>query len=267
MPTVRDDCQGCNTVGAFEGNSWHALSCMPQSGAAMTARHNLVVSIIARFCHHILIPVRTEPGGLCHDNSKRPDIQADLPDRTLLSDVTITHPTSKSWKKLSVTRTIEAVGDRQEAEKEEKYNEMARAIDMEFNAIVLYTYGGLHRSALKYIDALAAALDPAICLLSRDEFKRSLKQHIAIAVQRGTADIMIQDVGLTRAREYSQWSRGRAKRQSQLWANTGLDSHCDARRTQTPRRARNAAQGWLAATWPTRIAVIAAAHHSTEMMG
>ena len=138
VPTVRDDCQGCNTVVRSKATARHAaLSCMPQSGAAMTARHNLVVSIIARiFCHHILIPVRTEPGGLCHDNSKRPDIQADLPDRTLLSDVTITHPTSKSWKKLSVTKTIEAVGDRREAEKEEKYNEMARAIDMEINSIV-----------------------------------------------------------------------------------------------------------------------------------
>ena len=54
------------------------------------------------------------------------------------------------------------------------------------------TTGGFHSSALKVIRKMAESLDPACCLLSRAEWKRMLMEHIAIAVQRGNADIMIQ---------------------------------------------------------------------------
>ena len=65
---------------------------------------------------------------------------------------------------------------------------------MDFGSIVLYTYGGFHRSALSFINKLADSVDTATCLLSRADFKRTLLlQHIAIAMQRGNADIMIQD--------------------------------------------------------------------------
>jgi hypothetical protein len=63
---------------------------------------------------------------------------------------------------------------------------------MEFSSIVLYTYGGFHRSALAFIQKLVRSVDTAACLISQAEFKASLMQHIAIAVQRGNADIMIQ---------------------------------------------------------------------------
>jgi hypothetical protein len=77
-------------------------------------------------------------------------------------------------------------------EKDNNYAAMAQAIDMEFIPFVLYTYGGFHSSALKVIQKMAESLDPACCLLSHTEWKRMLMQHIAIAVQRGNADIMIQ---------------------------------------------------------------------------
>jgi len=62
---------------------------------------------------------------------------------------------------------------------------------MDFTAIVLYTYGGFHRSALRFIKRLGGALDTASSLYSLTEWKRSLKEHMAMAVQRGSADIMI----------------------------------------------------------------------------
>ena len=46
---------------------------------------------------------------------------------------------------------------------------------------------------LAFVKQLADAMDPLSCLLSRTEWMRALKAHIAIAVQRGNADIMIQD--------------------------------------------------------------------------
>lgn len=64
---------------------------------------------------------------------------------------------------------------------------------MEFMATVLYAYGGLHRSAIRFLQRLTNAVDPATCLLSRSGFQIALRQHVAIAVQRGNADIMIRD--------------------------------------------------------------------------
>src|ERR1700761_4624369 len=63
---------------------------------------------------------------------------------------------------------------------------------MEFLHIVLYTYGGFHRTATKFIKSLVDSLDPATSLVSRSEFKQALKEHIAIALQRGNAELMIR---------------------------------------------------------------------------
>jgi hypothetical protein len=192
VPTVDTECRGCNKNDAHTGDSWHSLACLQLSGRPITDRHNKVLNVLARFCSLMQVLARTEPAALCHDSNKRPDIQIDLPAETLLSDVTISHPSTKSWRKVAAKRGVEAVGDEREVEKDDKYAAMAKAIDMEFIPFVLYTYGGFHSSALKVIQKMAESLDPACCLLSRAEWKRMLMQHIAIAVQRGNADIMIQ---------------------------------------------------------------------------
>jgi hypothetical protein len=132
-----------------------------------------------------------EPGGLDHTSNKRPDIQISLPDRTLLGDVTITHPSSKSNRDVVAAKGVAAVGDISAARKNSKYDKLAASAEMEFSPIVLYTYGGLHRSTTKFIKSLVDSLDPATCLVSRLEFKQALKEQIAIAVQRGNADVMI----------------------------------------------------------------------------
>ena len=194
MPVPQSDveCAGCRGSGALAADSWHALACVPLSGDAITARHNAVLQVLARFCNLLLVPARIEPAQLSADTGKRPDIQIDLPDLTLLSDVTITHPSTKSWRLRAARRGIEAVGDRREATKSATYAAMAAEADMQFIPFVLYSYGGFHSSALKVINLLADALDPACCLLSRSEWKEQLMRHIAIAVQRGNANIMIQ---------------------------------------------------------------------------
>jgi hypothetical protein len=158
---------------------------------------------------------RTEPAALCHDSNKRPDIQIDLPARTLLSDVTISHPSTKSFRTVAAKRGVEAVGDEREVEKDNNYAAMAKAIDMEFIPFVLYTYGGFHSSALKVIQRMAESLDPACCLLSRAEWKRMLMQHIAIAVQRGNADIMIQASQRSREALLGRPARTRRPKRSQ----------------------------------------------------
>jgi hypothetical protein len=192
VPTVYTECTGCKIPDAYLNYSWHSIACLPLSGRAITDRHNLILDIISRFCRLLQVNVRCEPAGLSK-NRTRPDLQVSLPDCTLLGDVTVTHPSSKAWRKVAAKRSVEAVGDKSDARKEDKYAAMAKGIDMEFASIVLYTYGGFHRSAISFINKLAESLDTATCLLSRAEFKQELMKHIAIAVQRGTADVMIQD--------------------------------------------------------------------------
>ena len=78
------------------------------------------------------------------------------------------------------------------ARKRNKYRQLATSAEMDLLPIVFYTYGGFHRSATKFIQSLVDSLDPATCLVSRFEFKQALKEHIAIALQRGNADVMIR---------------------------------------------------------------------------
>jgi hypothetical protein len=215
VPTVDTECRGCDKNDAHTGDSWHSLTCLQLSGRPITDRHNKVLNVLARFCSLMQVLARTEPAALCHDSNKRPDIQIDLPARTLLSDVTISHPSTKSWRTVAAKRGVEAVGDEREVEKNTNYSVMAQAIDMEFIPFVLYTYGGFHSSALKVIQRMAESLDPACCLLSRAEWKRMLMQHIAIAVQRGNADIMIQASQRSREALLGRPARTRRPKRSQ----------------------------------------------------
>jgi hypothetical protein len=105
----------------------------------------------------------------------------------------------------------EGVGDDRQKEKDDWYTEMAERLDMRFGAVVLYTYGGFHRSALSFIHQLSGGYDPAVCLLSLTEWKRSIMENIAIAVQRGTADIMIKESQRERAATLSSRRRRRPR--------------------------------------------------------
>ena len=68
---------------------------------------------------------------------------------------------------------------------------------------------------------MASALDEQACLLSRAEWKKQLLSHVAIAVQRGNADIMIRDD-----------QRGRAK--TDWWILGGDKTHRRRRRRLNP---------------------------------
>ena len=134
VPSVDAKCGGCNRTDAYTENSWHAVSCLPLSGRQITDRHNQVLAVITRFCRLMLYNVRTEPTDLCNDSERRPDIQIDLPNKTILGDVTITHSAARTWRKVVVTPSIQAVGDARQKEKDDQYGAMAAALDMQFRS-------------------------------------------------------------------------------------------------------------------------------------
>jgi hypothetical protein len=143
-------------------------------------------------CPLIHCPVVVEPTGLNKTDKKRPDMCIHTPSGTLLVDVTIIHPTAKSYRRRVAKHGVEALGDKTDASKIKKYADMTAELDSEFHSVVLYTYGGFHSSAFKLINKLSDAVDEATCLMSRARFKQTLMERVAIAVQRGTADIMTQ---------------------------------------------------------------------------
>jgi hypothetical protein len=191
-PVISAACPGCKRTDANLESCWHSLSCMQLSGMPITDRHNQILAIITKFCQLILLPVRSEPGGMDHSSNKRADVQVFLPDRTLLGDVTIIHPSSTSNRDIAFAKGAAAVGDLSAARKSTKYDKLAASADMDFLPLVFYTYGGLHKSTINFIKRLVDSLDPAVCLVSKLEFKQALKEHLAVAVQRGNADVMIR---------------------------------------------------------------------------
>jgi hypothetical protein len=222
----------CNHTKAAGQDGWHALTCISGSSTEITKRHNAVVSRLAHFARLINITPRIEPAGLAADDDRRPDIQLDLPDVTLLGDVTISHPLARVWKGKVASRGVEVVGDARETEKDDLYADMAEQLDMEFSAFVLYTHGGFHASAMRFIKKMGRAVEPATCLTSYTQWKQDLMEHIAIAVQRGNADIMIQD---SKRRRGTSWPRRR---------KAGRPLHTVAKRR--PR-------GWVRRSKPTTI--------------
>ena len=204
----------CCHVVAAATDGWHALVCQERSSAAVTARHHAVVRLLKFAADLIHVPAKTEPHDLCADAALRPDIQLHLPEYTLLSDVTISHPCAARWRNVAASRGVEVVGDARDSEKTEKYKDLTEALDAEFTSFVLYTFGGWHASALSVVNQLGAAADPAVALVSLSAWKEDIKNRIAVCVQRGTADIVLEDARHARMAEIARRLRGAAFRKA-----------------------------------------------------
>ena len=113
---------------AAADGAWHALVCNDRAGAAITRRHNAVVRLLADAAEMLKVPARVEPYALCEDSALRPDIQLDLPEYTLLGDVTFNHPTAQCWRAKAASRGVEAVGDERAKQKDDKYAPMAKVV-------------------------------------------------------------------------------------------------------------------------------------------
>ena len=182
---------GCSHDHAATTDDWHPLSCAQTYGSLITRRHHAVVHVIAHHCRLAHLHARIEPSDLCVDRSRRPDIQVDLPGESLLGDVTILQPSCPQWRRTTARRGAAASGDSKAAGKVRHYEPLLRQHrDVRFEPIVLYAYGGFHASALRFLDQLVKAVEPATSLISRAAWKRSLLQHVAVVVQRGNAAIM-----------------------------------------------------------------------------
>ena len=70
---------------------------------------------------------------------------------------------------------------------------MAKTQQASFIPFAVETYGGLGKSARKLIKLMASAAEDKLQRLSEEEVRKELRESVAIAVQRGNANIMLAE--------------------------------------------------------------------------
>ena len=78
-------------------------------------------------------------------------------------------------------------------QKQKKYAAMAKAQQASLIHFAVETYGGLGKSARKLINLIASAAEDGLQMLSESEVRKELKQSVAIAVQKGNANIILAE--------------------------------------------------------------------------
>ena len=123
----------------------------------------------------------------------RPDLQLVLNGRQLLVDVTIRHPACKTNIMHGSARQQLAAAHKGEAEKKAKYASMAKTQQAEFLPFAVETYGGLGKAARKLRKRIASSAEEGPQMLSEKEVMRELRGSVAIAVQKGNANIILAE--------------------------------------------------------------------------
>ena len=194
--SLPSDCASCHTAGACAEDPNHPLVCIAQKGRDITLRHHGTVDPLYVATIHAGGVAIKEPTHLSdRGDNTRPDLQIVHDGRQYLVDVTIRHPTCKTNIQHGSARHQLAAAHKGEAEKKAKYAAMAKSQQAEFVAFAVETYGGMGKGARKLVKKIASVAQDRILGLSAKEVRRELEQSVAIAVQRGNANIMLAEYG------------------------------------------------------------------------
>ena len=177
----------------------HYLGCPQLMHSTGTYRHNMVTQALASVFRRAGASVQVEaPTGV---GFRRFDILAIFAHRTLALDVSVPHPTCRTY--LAARRLTEegAVAARAEAAKATAYAAEARDVGAAFHPFVIESYGHFGRSAsalLRSLTELRAEITPPSSL-SESTLLSLAVTACSIAVQRGNAACYRE--GNVRARE------------------------------------------------------------------
>jgi hypothetical protein len=86
-----------------------------------------------------------------------------------------------------------AAAHKGEAEKKAKYAAMAKTQQATFLPFAVETYGGLGKGARKVMKRIASSAEEGLQMLSEKEVMRELRGSVAIAVQKGNANIILAE--------------------------------------------------------------------------
>ena len=188
------DCASCHTQDACALDPLHPLVCIGQKGTKITHRHDGATDAVHVSTIHAGGLSYKEPRDLSgNGDHTRPDLQLVLNGRQLLVDVTIRHPACKTNIMHGSARQQLAAAHKGEAEKKAKYASMAKTQQAEFLPFAVETYGGLGKAARKLRKRIASSAEEGPQMLSEKEVMRELRGSVAIAVQKGNANIILAE--------------------------------------------------------------------------
>jgi hypothetical protein len=190
LPDSCPVCSGKDAKGAIAKDGWHFLSCKHQTKREKNTRHNAIADAI----YHTVLTVGgqavREPRGLSASDGKRPDLQIVFPGVHLLTDVVVVHPLTYARihdPHKNATHFVRAA----ERKKRVKYAQVATAHACELLPFAVETTGGMAPDAFALLDSISRAGREHLALWPHFEIERHMRGAIAIAVQKGTAMVML----------------------------------------------------------------------------
>jgi hypothetical protein len=171
-------------------DQWHALSCVKIRRKAVTSRHDSAAQLLCRFARSNGALARIEPKD---EGSLVPDGEIILPLKTVLFDVSGTHPAAPSYQAHNARHPGAAISARERI-KNNKYSTYASTLNATFVPFVIDTYGWLGKPAAKLINTIEAdAFHPRLGLPACTRITSSnFLGLLAVEWQRHNANIIYQ---------------------------------------------------------------------------
>lgn len=187
-------CRSCGVrAGDLLLDPWHGLSCHRARSAAITARHDSVVRLLAQWITRLGGSARLEPrpprdNPVADGGRRRPDLDVTLGASRYLVDVTIRHPCAQSHVAMG-GRSRLAVAEQAEKAKSTYHAATTSAARPKavFVPFVVETFGGVGKQACAFIKQVLRLAGDLAYVWAPKELVYGLPQAVAVAVQRGNA--------------------------------------------------------------------------------
>jgi len=183
------------TCGAFLARDpHHFLSCNQRLKTTMTLRHDKLLYLLAKLARMGNITTQVE---VPLEEMKRPDINFYLLTRTLATDVTVIHPSAKTYQS-AAARPLGAAEVR-ERKKNNDYEEKSRKEGLAFQPFVMETYGAFGKEASDILSELATeATQNGVLQIGGMKFSLFAVRALAACLQWGNAMVMLKGCTLAR---------------------------------------------------------------------
>jgi hypothetical protein len=174
----------CDAVSAT-----HPQWCTAMKRKETTQRHDGGVSLIRKQCLNASVPAKSEVAPDRQQARQRPDGLQQFSDCSTMSDNAVVHPATPTLLNTgNVARCLATLGTMAKS-KTEKYAALALSEGRRFYALILDSYGRMHKEYKAFLCRIADAAAEAH-LITQDEvpaYRRGLLVATSVALQRGNA--------------------------------------------------------------------------------
>jgi len=184
-----------NNPSFLSSDPWHYLSCPARKNNEGAIRHNTINKSISKLISMVGGISVIEPTNLHPDNNLRPDQRIILNDKEYILDVSIIHPTCKTYLQYDYSKRPLGSAENRAMEKSLKYHELMSARNLhekksEFIPFIMETYGGISKLGQQFMKDIYLFSQNNQSIWTSDEIKFILRFNLSISLQRGNADLM-----------------------------------------------------------------------------